>query len=554
MIAWGSPNWLQLLPLVPIVLLALLILLWRRRKAVHRLAEPSLVPRIAPDASLRLHATRVVLTVLAGGFLILAAARPQWGEKMQLYRGRGIDVVITLDASRSMTAEDVKPNRLARAKMELQSLIDRLSRNRVAITAFAGDCYVLCPLTDDVEAAKLFLDLIDENLAPVPGTNFARAVEVACSLFDPEESSHKALIFVTDGDNLGPSPLPAVERAARQGVRIFTIGYGSPQGAPIPIKNDAGELIAYKKDSTNQMVMSRLDEPLLIKMANLTGGRYFRGEELSPGDLLRAIEQIEKKEITGGSYVEYEERFQYPLFLSFLLLVCALFLPGRRRRWLRWPLFTLLAFAVARGGEISAHLRRGNSFYQEGKYEEALQAYEEAEMLEPDAPEVHYNKACALYRQGKHEEAVQELEIATTAKDKSLQQKAWYNMGNACYRSGQLDRAIESYVRALLLDPRDLQAKQNLEFCLKMMQEGAGGQKNEQGGQQKEEDRRNQKTDEKRGSGASSSQDTTQAKQKEGPVNREQAARILQAMQAAEKRAQRKARSRGEKIRVAKDW
>ncbi|MEO0156579.1 MAG: VWA domain-containing protein, partial [candidate division WOR-3 bacterium] len=174
-------------------------------------------------------------------------------------------IVIALDASKSMYAQDIKPSRIERAKQDIAYLLDNLRTHQVGITAFAGDCYVMCPLTTDIDAAKLFLDIIEPNMIPRPGTNIARAIEVSSSLFNPKEETHKALILFTDGDNLEGDPMPALDRAIEQGIKIFTVGIGTPEGAPIPESSTGG--VVYKKDKDGNIVMTRLADRLLLLIA-----------------------------------------------------------------------------------------------------------------------------------------------------------------------------------------------------------------------------------------------------------------------------------------------
>src|ERR1043166_6877906 len=334
MIRWGAPHLLILLVAVPIALLVLLAGAWLKRRSLARLADPGLVPRLTDSRSPRLAAIKAALLLAGLALLVVALARPQWGEKLQVYKGRGIDIVIVLDASKSMLATDVAPNRLTRAKTEIAALLDNLSTIRVGIVAFAGDARVMCPLTTDVEAAKLFLDIIDPDNMPKPGTNIQSAVEAAASLFDPGAETSKALVLVTDGESLDgdpaatiraaetPSalgrvtageslrgdPAATIRLAVGERIRIFAVGVGTLQGSTIPETQGTGT--RYKKDKDDKIVVSRLAERLLLVMAKATDGRYFRSESINLNDLVAALDQLEKREIGGGEYVEYEERYQ----------------------------------------------------------------------------------------------------------------------------------------------------------------------------------------------------------------------------------------------------
>jgi Ca-activated chloride channel homolog len=568
MIRWAAPHLLYLLLAVPALLALIAAGGWLKRRDLRRLADPELVPRLTDSRSPRLAATRTVLLVLGLVFAILAAARPQWGEKLQVYKGRGIDVVIALDASKSMLATDVRPSRLSRAKTEIASLLDDLSTNQVGIVAFAGDAHVMCPLTPDVEAAKLFLDIIDPDNMPRPGTNIQRAIETASSLFDPRQQSSKALLLVTDGDNLEGDPGEATARAARAGIRIFAVGVGTLEGSTVPESGATGT--TYKKDEKDQVVISRLAERLLLVMAKATGGRYFRSESINLDALTLALDQMQKKQIAGGEYVEYEERYQMFLLAAFLLTFAGLLLSDRRGPWfdhralprIPWPrrrgvrrggpptaagtagvlLALALSAAPAHAG-VGSFMRQGLALERKGKHEEALRKYQEALVLEPDNVRIHYDQGRALYRMNKHPEAVSEFQLGLLSKSRRLRARSLYNIGDAQFRQGQLDAAITSYSQALLLDPKDLQAKQNLEYCWKMKAQPPDSTKQQQKQPQQQQRQQQQQ------------QQPQQAQPRKGEIGRDQADRMLQALQAREREDMKQQQKRaGRTGPGGKDW
>ncbi len=332
MIKWAQPQYLYLLGVIPIVVIALVVYFLRRWQGFKKIVDPELIPRLNDTLNHRIQVIKSILFVLGLLFLVISLARPKWGERLRVYKGKGIDIVIALDASKSMLAQDVKPTRLARAKTEILSLLEQVSTNRVGITAFAGDTYVMCPLTTDIEAAKLFLDIISPDVIPKPGTNLERAITVSASLFNPREKTYKALILITDGDNLQGRPLSLINFLKEQGIRLFTIGVGTIEGSPVPEFDKHGNLVTYKKDKENKIVMTRLTEKLLIVLARSTGGRYFRARGNYLSRLVAELNRIKKKEIGGGEYVEYEERYQYFLLAAFISIFLGLLLNDRRGR------------------------------------------------------------------------------------------------------------------------------------------------------------------------------------------------------------------------------
>jgi Ca-activated chloride channel family protein len=322
--------------LVPLMILGVILYVLRRKSRLRFFADEKIIPKITASVSTRLQLLKPVLLITGFALLVVALARPKWGERLQIYEGKGIDIVIALDASKSMLAQDVKPNRLDRAKTEIKLLLDDLSGNRVGITAFAGECYIMCPLTADIEAAKLFLDVISPDVVPKPGTNLEKAIAVSSSLFDPKEDTYKALILFTDGDNLVGEPVRAIDDLKDRGVKLFTVGIGTVEGAPVPEFDQQGNFVSYKKDKDDKIVMSRLSERLLIILTKATDGRYFRTEGVYMDKLISELDKIRKKDISGGEYIEYEERYQYFLVPAFLFMLSGVFISDRKGRWLQW--------------------------------------------------------------------------------------------------------------------------------------------------------------------------------------------------------------------------
>jgi Ca-activated chloride channel family protein len=274
-----------------------------------------------------------VILILAAVLLsVLALARPQYGKKLRMVRRRGIDIVIALDTSDSMLAEDIKPNRLERAKQEVSALIDRLQGDRVALVTFAGDAIVQCPLTTDYGAAKMFLDVIERY--PVAGTAIAKAIERGAELFEQEERKYKAIILITDGEDHRSDPISAATAAAKEGILIYAIGVGSPGAVPIPIRNERGDLREYKKDRSGETVMSKLDEVTLQKIAMESDGKYLRATtgEMELEAILEELSQMERKELKSREMDLGEERYQYFVLAAILMLTAEVTLGDRRRK------------------------------------------------------------------------------------------------------------------------------------------------------------------------------------------------------------------------------
>ncbi len=333
-IRFGHPHLLYLLWGVPLLILLYIYAFRQKRKAYQRFSSHHLFQRLTSSVDFGQQKAKAVLMTLSCTFLILALARPQIGTKLELVRRSGLDIMIGLDISASMLAEDIKPNRLLKAKHTISSLIDRLEGDRVGLIAFAGDSFVQCPLTIDYAAAKLLLDALDVDTISQSGTEISEAIDTAASSFNQEEDKYKVLLFFTDGEDHGKKAIEAAKAAANQGIRIYCVGVGSPnQGTPIPLRQSNGEFRGYKHDRNGKPVVTKLEDTLLREIAQLTRGNYYRA---TPGEaeierLFVELAAIEKREIEERQFTQYEDRFQYFLAFALLFLVWELLLPERRR-------------------------------------------------------------------------------------------------------------------------------------------------------------------------------------------------------------------------------
>jgi Ca-activated chloride channel family protein len=330
---FGAPAYLWLLLLLPLLAALMALLAWRRRRDLERFGDLDLMRRLSASVSPEKRVAKAVLLVVAAAFLILALARPQWGARTETVTRRGIDVIVAVDTSLSMLAEDVKPNRLAQAQGAVRSLLDLLQGDRIGLVAFAGTSYVACPLTLDYGAAAMFVDVLDTDLLPVPGTAIAQAIRSATDAFGESEQRHKVLILITDGEDHEGDLKAAVAAAADKGIVIYALGVGSPAGTPIPLRNERGEVSGYKEDREKRKVTSRLDEGALEEMAAATHGKYYRStpEGIELRKVWEEIAGMDRKEISARMETTYEERYTIPLAAAFLLLAVETALGDRRR-------------------------------------------------------------------------------------------------------------------------------------------------------------------------------------------------------------------------------
>jgi Ca-activated chloride channel family protein len=334
--AWLHPEYLWTLAAVPLVIALFLWAAWQRRKAFQRFGETSLVQRLAAAVSPRRRRWKASLVVLGVMLMGLTLAGPQCGTKLREVKREGIDLVIALDVSLSMQAEDVAPNRLNRAKNEIKKLLNDLRGDRIGLVIFAGDAFIQCPLTTDYGAVRLFLDVADPSLLPTPGTDFSAALRTAVQAFDAPtetegEQRTRALLIVSDGENHVADVDTILKQARDEGIVIFAAGVGETDGAPIPIYRN-GRRTGYKKDNAGEIVQTRLEEDGLQNLAK--DGAYFRIARTSSSlpEIITTLERLDKTTFGADQFEEYESKYQWPLAFALLLLLGERLFSDRRRK------------------------------------------------------------------------------------------------------------------------------------------------------------------------------------------------------------------------------
>lgn len=326
MFRFAHPEYLYLLAAVPALIALFAWALHDRRRRLARFGDPETVATLMPDVSTGRMKLKFILFSIAVTLLILAAARPQFGSKLREQKSRGIEMMLAVDISNSMLAEDFEPNRLERTKYAVDKLFDGLRQDRVGVVVFAGDATVQLPITSDYRMAKAFARRISPSMASVQGTSIGKALSLAEMSFSGDGDASRVIVLITDGEDHEGDVMQAAERAAEQGIRIFTVGIGTPEGAPIEI---GGEFV---KDEKGDMVVSKLDEQMLQEIARITGGAYIRATKQSIGldEIVRTINEMEQSELTTMRFEEYNEQFQYLVAIAFALLLIGFWLLDRR--------------------------------------------------------------------------------------------------------------------------------------------------------------------------------------------------------------------------------
>ena len=329
---FAKPNYLLLLLVLPA---AGFFLLWAKRsqnRALKQLGDNALIKKLTANINWRGRKWRMFLWFATVALLIISLARPQWGSEVHEINQEGLQVMVALDVSQSMLAQDIKPNRLDRAKLEIADLMHKLDGDEIGLVLFSGASFIQVPLTSDYNTALTYLDSADPGVISRPGTVIGDAIRTAMLGFDPDLASQKVLILMTDGEDHETNPLEAAQEVADQGVLIYSIGFGTPLGEPVPVTDNRGDIIGYKQDQQGNVVLSKLDEDTLQSIAQIGKGRYYRasadGRELN--SLLSEIDKLQKAQLQSRFDIRYTERFQIFLGLALLALIIAELIPDRR--------------------------------------------------------------------------------------------------------------------------------------------------------------------------------------------------------------------------------
>src|ERR1035437_5405869 len=319
--------------LIPLFIIVYWVVFRWRKKALAAYGDISIIQRLFPDVSKSKRVWKFVLFLFAFAFLIIGIVNPQVGSKLEEVKRKGADLMICLDVSNSMKAEDLQPNRLEKAKQAIAKLLDKLEGDRIGIIVFGGEAYVQLPITTDYSAAKLFLESINTDMIPTQGTAIRAAIDLSIESFGKDEGKNKAIIIITDGENHEDDAVKATEVAAEKGITTHTIGMGSAEGSPIPVyKNNVRE--GYRKDKDGNTVVTKLDEQILKEIAAAGNGIYVHATNSDPGlnNVLNAIGKLEKKQFESKMYSDYEDRFQWFISAALVLLLIEVFLSERKSK------------------------------------------------------------------------------------------------------------------------------------------------------------------------------------------------------------------------------
>ena len=565
MFRFEDPIYLWLLVLIPALALIRFVSYRNQRKRLRKFGDPSLLKELMPDVSRFRPSVKFWLLLGALALLIVMLARPQLGTKISHEKRVGIETIIAIDISNSMRAEDVIPSRLERSKMMVENLVDHFTNDKIGLIVFAGDAFVQLPITSDYVSAKMFLSSIDPSMMATQGTDIARAIDMATHSFTQEEGIGKAIIVITDGEDHEGGALQAAESAKDKDMRVYVLGVGSINGAPIPISGTGD----YMKDRTGNTVMSALNEEMCKQVAQAGGGAYIHVENNSAAQqqLDNELDKLAKKETSTAVYSEFDEQFQAVSIIVLLLLIIEICILDRRNPLLKnlslfgkkkvlTVVLVLIAMSVSAQTDRQ-YIRQGNKQFRSGDYPNAEVSYRKAIEKNPKNPQAVFNLGNALMAQKKDSAAVVQFESASKMETNPLRKaKAYHNMGVVCQSHKMYGEAIEAYKSALRLNPNDDETRYNLVLCKHQQQkQQQNQQQNQQGNndQKKDDKKDQQKQDQQK----DQKDDKKQQEQQKPQMSKENAEQLLNAAIQNEKQTQdklKKAQQQPQRRAIQKNW
>ena len=532
---------LWLLLLVPVLAGVYFYAKRKKNAAFKRMGDPELVKELTANYKPSSFPKKFFLSLAAMALILLSIANLRTETGTQQIKRNGIDVMIAIDVSNSMLAQDIKPNRLERAKQLLNRLIDKMGDNRVGLVVFAGKAYLQMPLTADHSAAKMYLSAATPQTVPTQGTKLGDALKMCYASFNSKEKKYKAVVLISDGEDHDEDAMKIAGQMAEEGVVINAVGIGSPEGAPImdPATNQ------LKKDEQGNTVITKLNQDALADIATEGNGVYMRytNTDAVVSELYGQLSTLDRRSVTDNSLINYKSQFQYLLGAALLFLLLELFiseikkLPRRKLKVAASVLFMCFEFTASAQTDKET-IKKGNDAYKRNDYEAAIQNYDLAVKRNSANAAAQYNLGNALYKKDKKEEALAAYEKAETALVKPADKsRALYNKGVVQQSDKKQEECILTYKNALKLDPDNVSARHNLQIALK---------------KQKEEQNKKDKEDKGGGGGGGDNQPKPQPSN----LSKKDAEQKLEALMQKEKELQDKLHkaNTGSPDRPSKDW
>lgn len=467
-------DYLWILAALPVIILGYMYLRRWKKRAKLKIGDPTLVNELTQGYSAQKFLAKCILFCLAFGLCVLAVAGLVKPDGAQRILRKGTDIMVALDVSKSMLATDIKPNRLERAKQLVSRVMDGFPDHRIGLVIFAGRAYLQMPLTSDHEAARMYLGAASPDDVPTQGTVISDALRMSFAAFNPKEKTYKSILLISDGEDHDDGALKVAKQLSKQGIMINTIGIGSPQGAPIPDETTG----QYKINAQGETIISRLNEKVLRDIAKDGNGIYqlLNDPDIIVKNLKNKLSHIESEAtLSDSSYASFKQYYMYFLAAAFLLLLVEFFVSDRKRLARKPTFMLILALGISGftfGQQGNQMVREGNKAFKQGKFDQAEKDYRKALEKSGENVKANFNLGNTLYRKDKTDEAVQYYDQAIThTGDPDEKQQAYYNKGVAYQKANKLDQSILAYKNALLLNPNDSDARQNLQRALKKKKE-----------------------------------------------------------------------------------
>ena len=572
MFRFANIELLWLLLTIPVFVAAFIVYTRRKRRQLQEFGDAELMEQLMPNASRTRPAVKFSILMVALALLIIAAARPQFGQSERTEKRQGIEAIVALDISNSMLAEDVAPNRLDRAKQMLSKLMDNMVNDKVGLVVFAGDAFVQLPITCDYVSAKMFLNSIKPELIKTQGTAIGQALATSIRCFGEQSDASRAIILITDGENHEDDAVAVARRAKEEGIQVLVVGIGKPEGSPIPMPGTNN----FRKDREGNVVVSRLNEEMCREIAQAGGGIYVRCDNTNTATkaIQKELDKLATQEIETQVYTDYNEQFQSFALIALLLLVIDFFIFNRKnkslmkldifgetsRRHVVTTMLILVSLSTFAQRE-AADVRRGNREYKKQNFTEAEVDYRRGLETNKNSYEAHYNLGDALYRQDKYADAQAEFETAAKMLDRKTDKtrfaKAMHNIGNCNFAQQQYDKAVAAYQESLRANPKDDDTRYNLVKAMEMLQQQQQQQQNQQNQDQQNQDQQQQEQQQQQQEQQDQDQQQQEQQQQEqqDQMDKETAEQILQALEQDEQDTQDKMqRQQGKKRRVEKEW
>ncbi len=534
MIHFQYVEYFLALALLPLLIICFVSVNRWKRKVVKKIGDKSLVEALMAEFSVRKFRIKFFLFIFAFVLCGLAVAGLVRPDPTQKIARNGADLMIALDVSNSMLATDVKPDRLERAKQLISKLIDQMPDERIGLIIFAGRAYLQMPLTIDHNAAKMYVSAASTDDVPVQGTVVGSALRMSLAAFDPKENSYKSVLLISDGEDHDDDALPAAKELAKQGIMVNTIGIGSPMGSPIPDATTG----KYKVDEQGHTVISKLNEQELSSIAKETNGIYqlYNDPDMIVQKLKDQLAGLDKSAaMSDNSYLSFIQYYWYFLLAAFIVLLLEMIIPESRRKFTRTAFPVLLIFMSfnLQAQSVNESIRNGNKSYEQKKYDDAAKDYQKALDQSDKNYIAGFNMGNTLYRKDDLDGAVKYFDkTIDNAADNNVKQQAYYNKGVAYQKANKLPECILAYKNALLLNPNDEDARQNLQRALKNQQE-----------QQKKDNKKDNKDQDKKKQ-EKNPQQPQQPKPQQSKISKKDAEQKLKALMENEKALQDKLQKR----------